>query len=287
MVSDWSYTTNCEVPEDCQLPDSISRVAMGISYEGSQFSGWQYQDHSPSVQEALEAAISAVADEPIKTVCAGRTDTGVHGYGQVIHFDSKAVRSVRNWLLGVNTRLPADISVNWVKPVSAQFHARFRAVRRSYRYLISNTPARTAICHNGLTWERMPLDEALMDTAAQLLVGEHDFSSFRAAACGAHSPVREIYSISVKRWGSLVWLDIVANAFLHHMVRNIAGALLLIGRGEQDTDWIAQLLVARDRSIAAPTALPNGLYLTDVEYPAEFDIPKVADPLLGLLDGLS
>lgn len=251
------------------------RIALGIEYDGSAFSGWQYQDHSPSVQAVVEAALSKVADQPVRVVCAGRTDTGVHAAEQVVHFDTEVERSLRAWVLGTNANLPKEVVVLWATPVSDEFHARFKACRRRYRYVIYNRPVRPTFLAWRTTWEYRPLDVARMHEAAQALIGEHDFSSYRAQGCQAKSPVRTVTRLEVSRQEELVFIDIEANAFLHHMVRNIAGVLMAIGAGEQPTVWTKEVLEHRQRALGGVTAPPSGLYLMAVEYPAEFQLPQV------------
>ena len=273
----WEYQPNAEIPEGESLPEGVTRIALGVEYDGSPYSGWQYQPHSPSVQAVLDNAIARVANEPTTSVCAGRTDAGVHAVGQVVHFDSRAPRSERNWLLGINSNLPSQVAVRWVRTVPAAFHARFSASSRRYRYLMSCSVTRPALLARQLTWVREPLDVAAMREALPSLLGEHDFSSFRASGCQAHSPVRRVDAIEIGECGDLLWLDITANAFLHHMVRNIVGALLEIGRGERSSRWMAELLSLRDRKLGSPTAPPWGLYLLQVDYPQSFALP-VAPP---------
>ena len=278
---DWQYLSNCLVPEGQQLPQGVKRIAAAVEYDGSVFCGWQRQSHSPSVQQEVEEALSQVADEPIKLVCAGRTDTGVHATNQIVHFDTRAQRSARNWLLGANANLPDAVQLHWVGEMSAQFHARFCALSRTYRYVIANQPCRPALFHSGVTWHRKPLNEQAMDSAARLLLGEQDFSSFRAAGCQSNSPNRNVHTAKVWRQDMLVIFEITANAFLHHMVRNLAGALMLIGEGKADEGWLSGLLAVKDRTKAPATAQPNGLYLVDVGYPEQFDLPEVRKgPLL-------
>ncbi len=252
-----------------------SRVACRIEYDGSCYHGWQAQPHLnvPTVQETLEAALSQVAAASVRVHCAGRTDTGVHGVGQVVHFDPPACRSPKAWVLGTNANLPYDVRVHWAVAVPEQFHARFSALARRYRYIIANTPIRPAHLQGQVTWYRYPLDAPRMQQAAQALLGEQDFSAFRAAACQSTSPYRNVHQVSVERRGELVVIDIQANAFLHHMVRNIAGSLLAVGSGRQLVTWISELLAAGDRTIAAETAPSDGLYLVDVTYPETFDLP--------------
>lgn len=250
------------------------KLAIGVEYDGAAYCGWQRQSHSPSVQAQLEKALSYVADQPVELVCAGRTDTGVHACEQVAHFETTAERTQRSWLLGSNCRLPRDIRINWVQPVEATFHARFKAIARSYRYIIQNTSVPSALFHGKVCWEHHPLDEVRMYDAAQHLVGEHDFSAFRAAGCQARSPVRDIHYLNVSRQGEMIYIDIKANAFLHHMVRNISGSLVLIGKGEQSALWLSEVLDQRDRRLAAMTAPAGGLYFIRAFYPLEFDLPQ-------------
>ena len=257
------------------------KIALGIEYDGSAFHGWQAQQQGVrNVQITLEQALSRVADHPVRVVCAGRTDTGVHALGQVVHFETDAQRSGRNWLLGSNVNLPADVSVTWAREVNADFSARFSAVSRRYRYFILNRTSRSAVLAGRVTWTHRPLDAGVMHRAAQVLVGEHDFSSYRALGCQAKSPVRTLHSITVERHGEFVVLSLHANAFLHHMVRNIAGVLMAIGRGDQPLEWAGEVLRLRDRTLGGVTAPPHGLYFEQVEYPQEFGIP--APELSGL-----
>lgn len=254
------------------------RIALGIEYDGSRYCGWQYQDHSPSVQEKVETALSRVANHPVRVHCAGRTDSGVHAWGQVVHFDTAAVRETHAWVLGGNANLPADISVLWARPVTDDFHARFSAVRRQYRYRIFNRPVRPAVMAGRVSWEYRPLNIERMQAAARALVGEHDFSSYRALACQAKSPVRTLYRLDVTRQGELVSLDLEANGFLHHMVRNIAGVLMTIGAGEAEPGWAREILELRDRTLGGVTASPHGLYFVAAYYPDAFSIPVLLPP---------
>lgn len=251
----------------------VVRIAAGIEYDGSAFAGWQIQPHAPSVQGAVEAAFSQVANHPVQTVCAGRTDAGVHGLNQVVHFEATVSRRQRSWVLGANSNLPASVNVNWTREVDRAFHARFSAVARSYRYVILNRWVRSAVHAHRATWIHAPLDAMRMHRAAQHLLGEHDFTSYRALACQARSPTRTIESISVARNDEWVILEVAANAFLHHMVRNIAGVLISIGKGERPEDWTAEVLSHRDRALGGVTAPPEGLYFVGPRYPAEFGIP--------------
>ncbi len=249
------------------------RVALGIEYDGSGFLGWQRQAHGASVQSALEHALTEVADAPVEAICAGRTDTGVHAQCQVVHFDANAERSPRGWALGATSRLPDSVCVRWAQPVDAAFHARFSARARRYRYCILNRGVRPALQRDYLTWERLPLDAERMHAAAQCLLGEHDFNAFRSVQCQAAHARRDLQQIAVRRDDDMLILDVCANAFLHHMVRNIVGSLLLIGRGERPTDWLAELLAGRDRTQAGPTAPAQGLCFLGPLYPAEWKLP--------------
>ena len=252
------------------------RWALGVEYDGSGFVGWQRQKDGPSVQAAVEDALGFVAGHAVELHCAGRTDAGVHAVGQVIHFDTMAVREERNWLLGANARLPESVALLWAHPVSRSFHARFSAQARRYRYVIANQAVRPAIQASGLAWWRYPLDANRMHHAAQSLVGRHDFASLRAAACQAKSSVKTIHSISVSRQGRHVVLDVHANAFLHHMVRNIAGVLIPIGQGRRGAGWVREVLESRDRRASGITAPAGGLYLVGVDYDPVFGLPQAA-----------
>ncbi len=250
------------------------RFALGVEYDGSCYVGWQRQSEGQTVQASIEQAISSVADEAIHVVCAGRTDTGVHATGQVVHFDTEAVRPEHNWLRGSNANLPGDIGVQWISAVSENFHARFSAIRRHYRYVIYTHVARPALLRSQVCWQGRELDEARMLQGARALLGEHDFTSFRAAACQAHSPVRTIHTLDVQRHGPFIYIDVIANAFLHHMVRCIAGVLIKVGCGDQPPGWVEEVLAARDRRLSGFNAPPCGLYLVNVSYPAEFKVPS-------------
>jgi tRNA pseudouridine38-40 synthase len=251
------------------------RIALGVEYDGSGFKGWQLQRHQVrTVQGELEAALASVAAHPVRVSCAGRTDTGVHGVGQVVHFDTEAERAPRNWVLGANANLPPDVAVTWAQPVSEAFHARFSAESRSYCYLILNRPTRSSLLAGRATWVHKPLEAARMHEAGQALVGTHDFSSYRALGCQAKSPVRTLHSLRVERFGELISLRVHANAFLHHMIRNIAGVLIAIGRQEQPVSWAAEVLELRDRTLGGVTAAPDGLYFERVWYPADFALPE-------------
>jgi tRNA pseudouridine38-40 synthase len=250
------------------------RIAIGIEYDGTAYNGWQRQRSGEGVQAQIEAALTVVADEAIEVCCAGRTDTGVHASGQVAHFDTQSVRSERGWLLGANTNLPDDIAVTWVKPVSDEFHARYSATARRYRYLILNQLVRSALNRHRAWWVHQPLDAEKMHEAAQALLGSHDFSAFRAAGCQASTPIRTLTSISVERQGDWIELQVTANAFLQHMVRNITGTLVLIGGGDTRIGSLAAILASCDRTQAGPAAPPHGLTLVQVAYPGGMQIPS-------------
>ncbi|MGN8157271.1 tRNA pseudouridine(38-40) synthase TruA [Salinisphaera sp. RV14] len=250
------------------------RWAACIEYDGSAYSGWQSQPHAPSVQDSLEAALSKVADEPIRTICSGRTDSGVHAQGQIVHFDTRAERRDRSWLLGSNRWLADDIAPQWFVPVPETFHARFHAIARDYRYWIIDRDAPSALWRNRVWHVHKRLDHEAMHAAAQALVGRHDFSAFRAAGCQAKSPVRQVHHVSVTRLGDWVRIDVRANAFLHHMVRNIAGTLAVVGRGEAAPAWVGELLGGRDRRRAGMTAPAAGLSLRRVHYPEDIQLPE-------------
>ena len=254
----------------------MQRWAAGIEYLGGNYGGWQAQQDRASVQAELEAALSSVADHPLRTQAAGRTDAGVHAYGQVVHFDSTAPRSIYAWVLGTNSRLPADISVRWVQEVPSDFSARHSAFMRSYRYVIHNHRARSALLAERASWITPQLDAATMHRAAQALLGERDFSAYRAAECQSSTPMRNVESITVFRSGDFVAMDIRANAFLHHMVRNIMGVLLEIGQGRRPESWAGEVLEGRDRGKAGMTAPGQGLYFMGPEYPERFGLPGPA-----------
>ncbi|OHC60340.1 MAG: tRNA pseudouridine(38-40) synthase TruA [Rhodocyclales bacterium RIFCSPLOWO2_02_FULL_63_24] len=242
------------------------RIALGLEYEGSGFCGWQSQAGGGAVQNVLESALSIVADAPTRVVCAGRTDAGVHALAQVVHFDTEAVRSDTAWVRGVNAHLPASVAVRWAQPVSSEFHARFSARGRHYRYLLLNRPERPGLMARRVGWFHRPLDVEAMAAAASLLLGEHDFSAFRAVECQAKSPVKILRSAGIARHGDLLVFDFEANAFLHHMVRNLVGALVYVGKGAHPPVWLAELLAGRDRARAAPTFEACGLYFAGVDY---------------------
>ena len=258
---------NNEQPQTC-------RIALGIEYDGSRYCGWQMQSHGTrTVQDEVEKALSLVADHPVQVVCAGRTDTGVHATGQVVHFDTHAERETKAWVMGVNTHLPDDVCVHWAQQVDADFSARFSATMRSYRYVIQRRAARPALYSHRVTWVHSDLDTGDMHEAAQVLLGKNDFSSFRSSACQSEHAMRFVKSIDISAEGSFVYIDIKANAFLHHMVRNIVGSLLKVGEGERPATWMGELLALKDRTQAGPTAPAEGLYLVAVQYPDEYDLP--------------
>lgn len=253
------------------------RIALGIEYDGSDFCGWQLQkDDVRTVQGALEQALSRVANHEVRVTCAGRTDTGVHATEQVIHFDTDAVRDERAWVYGANANLPKDVVVLWAKPVAEDFNARFSAQRRAYRYVIFTREVRPTFLAYRVTWHYRALDIERMQAAGDLLLGEHDFSSYRAVACQAKSPVRTLHKLQVSRQGPFIFIDVEANAFLHHMVRNIAGVLMAIGEGEKPVEWSREVLEAKDRTLGGVTAPPYGLYLTRVGYPEKYAIPQLS-----------
>ena len=249
------------------------RIALGIEYDGAAFTGWQTQTDGRGVQDALENALAQVAGASTATICAGRTDSGVHALDQVVHFDTAAGRPITAWVRGVNRFLPASIAVQWARPVGQDFHARYGARRRRYDYWILNAPMRSPLAHARTGWVFRPLDENAMRQAATYLIGRHDFTSFRSAECQAATPLRDIEELRVDRKGSLVRVSITANAFLHHMVRNIVGALVYVGVGRRPHHWIKDVLNARDRVAGAPTFSAAGLYLARVEYDLALGLP--------------
>ncbi len=249
------------------------RIALGIEYDGQPFYGFQTQKQEPTVQSCLEQAISQVANHLVKIICAGRTDTGVSATQQIIHFDTKAERTPRQWILGVNSALHQGVSVLWAKTVDDSFHARFSAISRSYEYRILCRSVRPAIGRHQLTWIRPPLDIQKMQEAAKYLLGKHDFSAFRSSKCQAHNPVRTMYEAEVMIENDQIICYFKANAFLHHMIRNIVGTMLKVGKGERPVEWVEEVLINKDRTQAGMTAPPNGLTFTGVSYPPEFGIP--------------
>lgn len=267
--------TEAETAAAEMAAEGFFRIALGVEYKGSRYSGWQRQTTGVlTVQETLEDALSRVADSPVSLMCAGRTDAGVHACGQVVHFDTQAVRSMKAWTMGANINLPHDVSVTWAKVMPAHFHARFKAIARRYRYVIYNDQIRPAHLGQEITWNHRPLDVERMALAAEYLVGTHDFSAFRAGQCQAKSPIKQIHHLRVTRHGKMIVIDIRANAFLHHMVRNIAGVLMTIGAGERPIEWASEVLESRVRRTGGVTAHPFGLYLVQVEYRDEFPLPE-------------
>lgn len=251
------------------------KIVLGIEYQGTHYCGWQRQKHCESVQAQVERALTEIAAHDVNLHCAGRTDTGVHAVGQVVHFETSVDRPLKAWVQGANTKLPGDVRIAWAKPIGDDFHARFSAFARQYRYVIYNRAVHSAVLHNRVTWESYKLDEKQMHQAAQALIGEQDFSAFRAAQCQAEHAMREVQKICVSRHGDMVFIDIRANAFLHHMVRNISGTLIEIGKGNKPVEWVAELLEGKDRTLAAPTAPASGLYFVNAFYPEKFDIHEV------------
>ena len=254
----------------------LVRWAAGIEYLGTDFGGWQRQAHQPhaaTIQGNIEHALSAVANQPVQVQCAGRTDAGVHAFCQVVHFDVPVKRDAKAWVLGGNTHLPKTIRMLWAKPVPADFHARFSAQGRRYQYRLLRSAVPSAIWHQYATHYPYELDCQAMHQAAQVLVGEHDFSSFRAAGCQSQSPMRELFAVSVVEAEQWAHINVHGNAFLYHMVRNIVGSLLAVGRKEKPIEWMATLLAQRDRTQAAPTAPAHGLYFVEVDYPDQYDLP--------------
>lgn len=251
------------------------RIALGIEYDGSSYNGWQSQPDGRTVQDALQLALSQVAGESIAVVAAGRTDTGVHALEQVIHFDTQSMRPLTAWVRGANALLPSSVAVLWAHEVDAEFHARFSAQARSYSYYLYCRPVRSAVQHGKIGWFHQALDVGKMRAAAQYLLGEHDFSAFRASACQAKSPVKTLTCFDIQEQGEFIRLDLTANAFLHHMVRNIVGCLVYVGKGKYPPQWLQQVLENRDRSQAAPTFAPDGLYLSRITYDAKWGLPQL------------
>jgi tRNA pseudouridine38-40 synthase len=258
------------------------RIALGVEYDGSSYCGWQSQAEGKTVQDTLQRALSLIADEQtsfdhISVIAAGRTDTGVHALEQVVHFDTRAERPLTAWVRGVNALLPVSIAVRWAHPVPDEFHARFSAHGRSYRYLLINRSVRPAIQAGKAGWFHAPLDVTAMQAAAQCLLGEHDFSAFRASQCQAKSPVKHLRQLDISRQGEMLVFDVSADAFLHHMVRNIVGCLVYVGKGKHPPDWLNEVLNSRERSFAAPTFAPDGLYLRSIKYEAKWGLPQAQD----------
>lgn len=253
------------------------RVVLGVEYDGSEFFGWQWQPNDlRTVQNELQIALSKVANQDVRIQCAGRTDTGVHATAQVVHFDTDVDRNSRAWIYGTNSFLPHDITVKWVKILNQDFHARFSATARTYQYYIYNNPVRPSLMRTAITWQYRPLNHELMHEAAQHLIGEHNFSSFRAIDCQSKTPFRNIERFEVTRHRDMICVEVKANAFLHHMVRNMVGTLMLVGAGKHPPEWVKEVLESQKRSAAGETAPSYGLYLIKVDYPGEFDLPDEA-----------
>jgi tRNA pseudouridine38-40 synthase len=250
------------------------RIALMVEYDGSQYYGWQAQTGLRTVQQVLEDALSNVAAHEISVVCAGRTDTGVHATSQIVHFDTETERATRAWIHGANSFLPKDVCVRWAREMPDDFHARYSAMARRYCYVIYNTAVRPALLRSNVTWQYRQLDHRVMQEAGQFLLGEQDFTSFRSIECQSKTPMRNIQHLQVNRMGDMIIIDIRANAFLHHMVRNIAGVLMVAGSGRRPLSWVQEVLLAKDRKLGAETAPPYGLYLTGVSYPEEFDVTQ-------------
>lgn len=260
------------------------KFALGMEYDGSQFLGWQRQASGATVQGAIEDALSAVADEPVMVTCAGRTDRGVHGKEQIIHFETAAERPLTAWVRGVNALLPDSVAVLWAKQMPASFHARYSARARTYRYILLNRDVRPALQARYVGWFHRKLELGVMRAAAGLLVGTHDFSAFRSSECQARTPVRNLTACEVIQIGDRFEFVLTANAFLHHMVRNIVGTLVYVGKGKYGPDWVRRVLDSRERALAAPTFSPEGLYLEQVSYPEIWDLPHKPGRLASLTE---
>jgi tRNA pseudouridine38-40 synthase len=251
------------------------RIALGVEYNGAEFNGWQSQPDGRTVQDHIQQAISHIACEPVSIIAAGRTDTGVHALEQVIHFDTSTVRPLSAWVRGVNALLPSSIAILWGHPVAEEFHARFSAQARSYQYVLINRPVRSAVHYGRVGWFHAPLDVQAMREAATFLLGKHDFSSFRAAECQAKSPVKTLAQLDIQQHGDTIIFDFTADAFLHHMVRNIVGGLVYVGKGKHSPEWMKVVLEAKQRSLAAPTFAPDGLYLRRINYDTKWKLPQM------------
>lgn len=259
----------------------LKRLVLGVQYDGSCWQGWQTQPNGNTVQDVLEHALSAFSKSAVSTSCAGRTDAGVHAIEQVVHFDTTLSRTMHSWLNGVNAFLPSSIVVRWVKEVPFSdpdahdnFHARFSAYARTYHYILYNNPIRSPLWSKRAGWVFRPLDVNTMRRAAKYLIGEHDFTTFRAASCQAKSPVKHMYDVQIRQKGDLILLSFHANAFLHHMIRNIVGALIVVGLKKQEPEWISHLLESCNRGLSAPTFMPDGLYLAKINYDKKWEIPE-------------
>ena len=251
------------------------RIALGVEYDGRAFCGWQSQADGQTVQDTLQHALGQIAGETVSVIAAGRTDTGVHALEQVVHFDAPVERPLTAWVRGANALLPDSVAVLWAHPVPDEFHARFSAHGRSYRYVLINRATRLAIHAGKAGWYHAPLDVGAMQEAARLLIGEHDFSAFRAAQCQAKSPIKHLRQLDIRREGDMLIFDVSADAFLHHMVRNIVGCLVYVGKGKHAPEWLAEVLESRARTIAAPTFAPDGLYLRHITYDAKWGLPQI------------
>lgn len=260
------------------------KIALGIEYLGSSYHGWQKQQVSPTVQDSVEVALSEVADEKIKVFCAGRTDARVHALCQVVHFETSSFREEYSWLMGVNSKLPDNIVVNWVKNVDDDFHARFSATGRTYQYILLNRKTRAGLLNGLVTWEYHMLDVDNMRKASHDLLGKHDFTSFRAIGCQAKSPIRNIRKFKLEKLNNFIVVTISANAFLYHMVRNIMGVLIDIGKGKKEVSWAAEILAAKDRTLGGVTAKPDGLYLSNIDYPKKYFIPQSRSSLFNFIN---
>ena len=268
----------------------MNRIVLGVEYDGAGYQGWQTQPHGKTVQDTLQRALFDFAKVRIDTVCAGRTDAGVHALEQVVHFDTDLDRALYSWVNGVNSFLPPSVAVKWAKSLGEVdpndqhgFHSRFSAYSRTYHYVLLNSPVRSPTLHGRAGWFFRPLDLDLMTEAAKLLVGEHDFSAFRATGCQAKSPIKTMYEVDIKRTGDLFVFSLRASAFLHHMVRNIVGSLLFVGSGRRPPNWIGELLESKDRSLAAPTFMPDGLYLAKISYDQKWSLPELSGENLPLI----
>lgn len=270
-----------EAEKASDMDGELKRMALGISYDGRSWQGWQKQTHGQTIQDTVERALHAFVGKPVDTVCAGRTDSGVHGLNQVIHLDTFITRSPESWVRGTNAHLPDSISVQWAQAVPSEFHARFSATARAYTYVILNTRVRHPMWQGRAGWVFQPLNVETMQQSADCLIGEHDFSSFRSSQCQAKSPVRTLYELVITQHGARIVVQFRANAFLHHMVRNMMGALVQVGQGREPVDYVKRVLEARDRTQGAPTFAPDGLYLTNVSYPG-YALPVVTASSVGL-----
>lgn len=250
------------------------RIALGVEYDGRAYNGWQSQPDVPNVQDTLQRALSQLAGESIAILTAGRTDTGVHALEQVVHFDTQINRPLSAWVRGTNALLPNDIAVLWAHPVSDEFHARFSAQARSYQYVLLNRPSRMGVHHGKVGWFHAPLNVDAMREAASYLLGEHDFSAFRSSQCQAKSPIKHLYEIDIQQQGEMLIVNVSGNAFLHHMVRNIMGCLLYVGKGKHPAQWMEVVLAGKNRKFAAPTFMPDGLYLRHISYEAKWGLPQ-------------